>query len=145
MLYISPSGRNIVTQGSGGHSEITLFILCKEKKKVCKRTERAILQLRERFRSPPLSYFCRPLLSWESLLPCPQDPPASSDLLLLRLWLSPPCSTEITCLQMGPLAGRLGGWRAPWWIHQLALAPGLGEVERGRRCRELHDVPRVLF
>lgn len=47
---------------------------------------------------------------------------------------------------MGPLAGQLGGWRAPWWIRQLAPAPGLGEeVERGRRCRELHDVPRVSF
>lgn len=57
----------------------------------------------------------------------------------------PSLALKITCLQMGPLAGQLGAWRAPWWICQLAPAPGLWEVERGRWSRELHDVPRVSF
>lgn len=51
----------------------------------------------------------------------------------------------ITCLQMGPLVGYLSGWRTPWWICQLAPAPGLGEVERGRWSREVRDACRAPF
>ncbi|KAK5864355.1 hypothetical protein PBY51_015604 [Eleginops maclovinus] len=65
-------------------------------------------------------------------------------LLLLHLWRSALFSRD-HMLANGPPGWAVRRWRAPWWIRQLAPAPGLGEVERGRRCRELRDVPRVSF
>lgn len=145
MHYTARSAEIWSHGASEEYSETVLFILSlKDIFKFC------ALGLKElfssRFRRFSLLHFCHPLLSRESLLPCPLDPPQSPNhLLLLQVWIPPPFSAEITCLQMGPMAGELGGWRTPRWIRQLAPAPGLREVERSRQWRELHNVPRVSF
>lgn len=120
VLYISPSGRNIVTHGNGGHSEITLFIFVEKREK---HFLKELLYSSESALEPPPplvsathsshgTHFSHVLKTHQHLLTS-----SSSSVSGSR-----PCSEEITCLQMGPLAGRLGGWRAPWWIHQLAPA-----------------------
>lgn len=133
MAYISPPGRNIVIWGFKRHSEIMLFILLY--KNICKfgakRPERAVSRLHERFRSPPLPYFCLPRLSWESLLPCPLDPPAYPNLLLLlllflhllRLWLS----QKDHMLANGP-----PGWPA-WRLEGSLVDPPISPGPRPRR------------
>lgn len=140
VLYISPSGRNIVTHGNGGHSEITLFIFVEKREK---HFLKELLYSSESALEPPPTRFCHPLLSWDSLLPCPQDPPASPDLLLLlRLWLSPLFRRD-HMLANGPPGW--AAWRLEGSLVDPPISPGLGEVERGQWCRELHDIPRVLF
>lgn len=100
-------------------------------KKMCKRTERAISKLREWFRSSPLSYFCHPLLSGESLLPCPLDPLASPDLLLLlRLWLSPLFSKD-HMLANGPPGW--AAWRLEGSLVDPPISPGPWPWRSGAR------------
>ena len=137
MLCISPPGRNIVIWGFERHSETMLFIhLCKN---ICKfgakGPERAVSQLHERFRSPPpFPYFCLPRLSWESLLPCPLDPPAYPNLLLLLflllLFLLLP---HLWLLQRDHmLANGPPGWPA-WRLEGSLVDPPISPGPRPRR------------
>lgn len=145
MHYTARSAEIWSHGASEEYSETVLFIL--SSKYIFKFCALGLKELfSSRFRRFSLLHICHPLLSRESLLPCPLDPPQSPDLLLLlQLWIPPPFSAEITCLQMGPMAGELGGWRTPRWIRQLAPAPGLREVERGRRGESSTTSPEFPF
>lgn len=125
VLYISPAGRNIVTQG-GWRTARDNVVYSSIRKYKCPKGLKEPFEGSERGGAVPPTPLQR----------CPLDPPASPDLLLLCRWLSPRF-TEDHMLANGP-----PGWAA-WRLEGSLVDPPISPGPRPRRSGARPAVPRA--